>query len=150
MKIPEKFKRILDTNQALHSIILDIVTSFQAVFEDNKLFFFEEYTDHGIKHIESVLASAEFIIADDSFDNMTAKDVAVLILSIILHDIGMHTEYATFVALLDGSMMLIKPALITKHGANYGRIIWQKPNGSVHNKKETYSVMSSNLTTSPT
>lgn len=102
MKIPEKFKRILDTNQTLNSIILDIVTSFQAVFEDNKLFFFEEYTDHGIRHIESVLASAEFIIAGNSFENMTAKDVAVLILSIVLHDIGMHTEYATFVALLDG------------------------------------------------
>ncbi|MGZ8226740.1 MAG: hypothetical protein ACXWT3_08895 [Methylococcaceae bacterium] len=62
MKIPEKFKRILDGNQALHSVILDIVTSFQPIFKDNKLFFFEEYTDHGIEHIESVLASAEFII----------------------------------------------------------------------------------------
>jgi len=114
MKIPEKFKRILDTNQALQSIILDIVTSFQAVFEDNKLFFFEEYTDHGIKHIESVLASAEFIIADDYFDNMTTKDVAVLILSTILHDIGMHTEYATFVALLDGHYDAHKTCLDNK------------------------------------
>ncbi|MFZ2452644.1 MAG: hypothetical protein WAW36_19215 [Methylovulum miyakonense] len=33
---------------------------------------------------------------------MNPKDVAILILSVILHDIGMHTEYATFVALLDG------------------------------------------------
>jgi len=114
MKIPEKFKRILDTNQTLLSIILDIVTSFQPVFEDNKLFFFEEYTDHGIKHIESVLSSAEFIIADDSFENMTAKDVAVLILSIILHDIGMHIEYATFVALLDGHYDVHKTYLDNK------------------------------------
>jgi len=62
MKIPEKFKRILETNQTLQSIILDIITSFQSVFDDNKLFFFEEYTDHGIKHIESVLASAELLL----------------------------------------------------------------------------------------
>ncbi|MDD5275000.1 MAG: ATP-binding protein [Methylovulum sp.] len=114
MKIPEKFKRILDTNQALNAVILDIVTSFQPVFEDNKLFFFEEYTDHGIKHIQSVLASAEFIIADDAFENMNAKDVAILILSVILHDIGMHTEYATFVALLDGHYDHCKTCLDTK------------------------------------
>ncbi len=114
MKIPEKFKSILDANQALHSIILDIVTSFQPIFKDNKLFFFEEYTDHGIEHIESVLASAEFIIADDTFGNMNAKDVAILILSVILHDIGMHTEYATFVALLDGHYDNCKTCLDTK------------------------------------
>jgi len=114
MKIPEKLNCILQTNQALHSIILDIITSFQPIFDDNKLFFFEEYTDHGIKHIESVLASAEFIIADDSFENMTARDVAVLILSIILHDIGMHTEYATFVALLDGAYDTHKTCLDSK------------------------------------
>lgn len=114
MKIPEKFKRILDTNQVLNSVILEIITSFQPIFKDNKLFFFEEYTDHGIEHIESVLASAEFIIADDAFENMNAKDVAILILSVILHDIGMHTEYATFIALLDGHYDDCKTCLDTK------------------------------------
>ena len=114
MIIPKKFKDILESNQALHTVILDVVTSFQPIFDDNKLFFFEEYTDHGIKHIESVLAAAEFIIADDYVEHLTEKDVAVLILAIILHDIGMHTEFATFVALLNGEYDTLKTCLDSK------------------------------------
>jgi hypothetical protein len=114
MIIPKRFKDILERNQALHTVVLDVVTSFQSVFDDNKLFFFEEYTDHGIKHIESVLAAAEFIITDDYVEHLTAKDVAVLVLAIILHDIGMHTEFATFVALLDGKYDVHKTCLDSK------------------------------------
>lgn len=114
MIIPQKFKDILERNQALHTVVLDVVTSFKPIFNDNKLFFFEEYTDHGIKHIESVLAAAEFIISDDYVEHLTAKDIAVLILAIILHDIGMHTEFATFVALIGGKYDAHKTCLDSK------------------------------------
>jgi len=102
MKIPAKLENILKKNQKLHSIILDATTSFQPIFEDNKLYFFEEYTDHGIKHIESVLQASELIISDLWFDKLSPNDVTVLILGVILHDIGMHVEFSTFKALLDG------------------------------------------------
>jgi len=102
MKIPSKFHSIIESNQAFHSIVLNTITKFQPIFDDNKLFFFEEYTDHGIKHIENVLEASEFIIFDDSFKSMSAKDVAILILSVILHDIGMHIEFSTFKSLIDG------------------------------------------------
>lgn len=103
MNIPPKFKSIIESNQALHSVVLNTIAKFQPIFDDNKLFFFEEYTDHGIKHIENVLEASEFIISDDSFKSMSAKDVAILILSIILHDIGMHIEFSTFKSLIDGN-----------------------------------------------
>jgi molecular chaperone HtpG len=102
MRIPEKFETILKQSQPLYSIVLDVITSFQPILDDNKLFFFEEYTDHGIKHIESVLKSSEFIISDESFKMLTPKEVAILILSIILHDVGMHIEFPMFVALIEG------------------------------------------------
>lgn len=102
MKIPVKFDKILKESQILNAIILDVITSFEPIYTDNKLFFFEEYTDHGIDHIEKVLASAEYIISDESFGKLTSKEIAILILSIILHDIGMHCEFSTFVGLLDG------------------------------------------------
>ena len=103
MNIPPKFKSIIESNQALHSVVLNTITKFQPIFDDNKLFFFEEYTDHGVKHIENVLEASEFIISDDSFKSMSAKDVAILVLSIILHDIGMHIEFSTFKSLIDGN-----------------------------------------------
>lgn len=102
MLIPEKFKKILEKNTELYSEVLSVMSLFKPILDDNKLFFFEEFTDHGIKHIESVLASAEFIITDESFELLTPGDIAVLIFSIILHDIGMHTEFSTFVALING------------------------------------------------
>jgi len=102
MKIPKKFEDILSKNQTTHSIVLDVISSFEPIFKDNKLYFFEEYTDHGINHIEKVLESAEFIISDDSFENITSNEVSILILSIILHDLGMHVELSTFNSMLNG------------------------------------------------
>lgn len=92
MKIPDKFKTILESSQLLNSIVLDVLSSFEPVFRDNKLYFFEEYTDHGIDHIEKVLESAAFVITDESYKDLTPSEVAILVLSIILHDLGMHTE----------------------------------------------------------
>lgn len=102
MKIPKKFDDILLKNQTTYSIVLDVISSFEPIFKDNKLYFFEEYTDHGINHIEKVLESAEFIISDDSFENITSNEVSILILSIILHDLGMHVELSTFNSMLNG------------------------------------------------
>lgn len=102
MKIPEKFEKILIKNQTIYSIVLDVISSFEPIFKDNKLYFFEEYTDHGINHIEKVLESAEFIISENSFENISPNEISVLILSIILHDLGMHVELSTFNSMLNG------------------------------------------------
>lgn len=102
MRIPKKFESIISQNQTYYSIVLDAITSFEPILKDNKLFFFEEFTDHGIEHIEKVLESAEYIITDESFEKISANEVLILILSIILHDLGMHTEYGTFISMLNG------------------------------------------------
>jgi len=104
MNIPDKFKEILQKDQSLHSLVLDVVhdNSFGRILKDNKLFFFEEYTEHGIEHIEMVLKASEFLIPDESFEYIQPKEVAILILAIVLHDIGMHTEFSTFKAMIDG------------------------------------------------
>ncbi len=104
MNIPPKFEKILQKDQSLHGIVLDVVNdnSFGRILEDNKLFFFEEYTEHGIKHIEMVLKAAEFLIPDKSFEYIQPNEVAILILAVVLHDIGMHTEFSTFKAMIEG------------------------------------------------
>nr|WP_315242835.1 hypothetical protein [uncultured Flavobacterium sp.] len=102
MRIPKKFESIISQNQTYYSIVLDTITSFEPILKDNKLFFFEEFTDHGIEHIEKVLESAEYIITDESFEKISANEVLILILSVILHDLGMHTEYGTFISMLNG------------------------------------------------
>jgi len=102
MIIPNKLKDILEKDQTLDGFVKLVITSFEPILKDNKLFFFEEYTDHGIEHIEMVLKAAEFLIPDDSYRYITPKEVATLIYAIVLHDIGMHTEFSTFKVMIDG------------------------------------------------
>lgn len=102
MNIPEKLQKILEKDRALLSLVLQVETSFEPILKNNKLFFFEEYTEHGIEHVEMVLRATEFLIPDESFQYIQPKEVAILILAIMLHDIGMHSEFSTFNALLGG------------------------------------------------
>jgi len=116
MKIPYKFEEIIKQDQALHSLVLDVVndSSFGRILKDNKLFFFEEYTEHGIEHIEMVLKAAEFLIPDESFEYIQPKEVAILILAIVLHDIGMHAEFSTFKAMIDGKYDDVRVDMLDK------------------------------------
>jgi len=102
MNIPPKFDKILKNNQAFDAMVKDIITDFEPILKDNKLFFFEEYTEHGIEHIEMVLKTAEFLIPDESFEYIKPEEIAIFILAVVFHDIGMHTYFSTFKAMLDG------------------------------------------------
>lgn len=88
IKLPAKFDMILSGEY--RALVDTAVARFKDIYSDNKLEFFQEHTDHGIQHIEEVLETAENIIDEDSFALLNEKDIAVLITSILLHDIGMH------------------------------------------------------------
>jgi hypothetical protein len=61
--IPSKFKEKLQLNPELSGVIDSTIYEFNFWFNDNKLEFFPEYTDHGINHINEVLNSSESIIS---------------------------------------------------------------------------------------
>jgi molecular chaperone HtpG len=88
IKIPKKFNKKLSGDYS--SYIQNSISDFSAIYNDNKLEFFPEFTDHGIEHIEDVLITASNLISDETYEFLTEKDIAVLIMSVILHDFGMH------------------------------------------------------------
>ncbi len=102
MIIPDKIKEILEKDSELDGLVKLVIASFEPILQDNKLFFFEEYTDHGIEHVEMVLKAAEFLIHEDSYEYLEPKEISILIFAIILHDIGMHAEFSTFKAMIEG------------------------------------------------
>ncbi|RYE13413.1 MAG: hypothetical protein EOP34_08885, partial [Rickettsiales bacterium] len=105
MNLPAKFKKILEQDQRIDGIIKYTVSQYGQILGENKLYFFEEYTDHGIKHIESVLSSSERIITEETFNNIlqqTPASIGIYILSVILHDIGMHLTTEGLFALISG------------------------------------------------
>lgn len=101
--LPERFKNILEKNQELDGVIKTTLATFGEILEESKLYFFNEYTNHGIKHIQDVLASSENLITEETFFNILSdKDIASYILSVILHDIGMHIDLEGFKCLING------------------------------------------------
>jgi molecular chaperone HtpG len=75
----------------------------RTVLLDNRTPFFPAYTDHGLHHVENVIAAAERLIPDDarSADLLRAEDAAVLVGAALLHDIGLHVHPPGFVALVE-------------------------------------------------
>lgn len=103
IQIPIKFKEKLSSVPLLNGQITSTVAIFSVIYADNKLYFFPEYTDHGLAHINNVLKAAEEIIDEETINKiLTPQDIAVLILSIILHDLGMQLSFDSFMSLIDG------------------------------------------------
>jgi molecular chaperone HtpG len=101
MLFPEKFKEILERDQKYLGIVNKTASDFSKILETNRLEFFPDYTDHGIKHVECVLKTAEQLIIDDSFEYLEPIDVTLIILSVIIHDIGMHITHPGFLKLIN-------------------------------------------------
>jgi hypothetical protein len=80
-----------------------LIASISAIAQDNKTPFFPAYTDHGVEHIERVLAVAARLIPAEADALLTSADAAVLIGACLLHDAGMHLRDAGFSALITGT-----------------------------------------------
>lgn len=100
--LPKKFDKIIKKDQNLEGIIKKTAADFAEILIENNLYFFEEYTDHGINHIESVLFGSDRLITDYTYKILDSKNISFYILSVILHDIGMHVSYEGLKVLLDG------------------------------------------------
>ncbi|WP_276167794.1 HD domain-containing protein [Zobellia alginiliquefaciens] len=105
MNIPVSFKKIIEKNQRLNGIVNYTISQYDTILRENNLYFFEEYTDHGIKHIESVLTSTVNIVPKETQELFLQDDsssVSIYVLATILHDIGMHITPEGFYSLVSG------------------------------------------------
>lgn len=51
--------------------------------------FFDEYTTHSFEHVEHMLSMTDWIIPNETFDNLTTADCLFITLSIYFHDLGL-------------------------------------------------------------
>jgi molecular chaperone HtpG len=103
MKLPTRLADLLASNAELLGAVNLTLHDFLIWFGDRNMVFFPEYTDHGPKHIEEVIVTAEALIKDESWTHLTPEDAAVLVLSIVLHDCAMHLSE-------DGFVEIVSPA----------------------------------------
>ena len=109
IELPIRFKNIIDKNQQLDGLLKSTLHVYGEILLENKLYFFPEFTDHGVKHIENVLIASDNLITDDTYENiLTDKDLVFYTLSVILHDIGMHINLDGFNTLIEGDYDSVK------------------------------------------
>ncbi|MCE9545406.1 MAG: ATP-binding protein [Planctomycetia bacterium] len=101
MKIPDRLAELLGRNQEFDGLVKSAIARIEPWITNSRLPFFPEYTDHGIEHLELVLATASSLIRDQAWSVFTPADSAVIILSILFHDCAMHLTEDGFVALLN-------------------------------------------------
>src|SRR5262245_41271719 len=104
IRIPARLDERLGKSALADSVRLYVGRVDEWVGDDTKgLFFFPEYTDHGPKHVSSVMAGAEALILEDAWEAVTSEDIAVLIAAVLLHDSALHLSADGFLALLNAN-----------------------------------------------
>jgi molecular chaperone HtpG len=100
MKIPDRLANLLERHQELDGMVKTAISRFEPWIAHSQLPFFPEYTDHGLDHLEQVLATASSLIRDEAWGVLTPADAAVTVVSVLLHDCAMHLSEDGFLALL--------------------------------------------------
>lgn len=110
-EIPPYLAEKIAENPEISSAIGHALTELFPWFLDNKLFFFPEFTDHGVDHINSVLKTAESLISTEARQIFTAHDAGATIAAVLLHDCAMHLSWEGFQTLLSGNYVITSPLL---------------------------------------
>lgn len=76
--------------------------------------FFPEYTNHGILHIRRIIEICDKLIPDNALSNITARELGILIISIIMHDIGMFITEDGLNQIIYGSFSKRKNSILDK------------------------------------
>ena len=97
--IPHDFEDILKRDTRLYALVIGICSRFAPLINEPP-YFFPTYTNHQLLHSQKVLDIAKLLIAPSSFKTLTPQDIAVLILSALAHDLGMHITFAGFRVLI--------------------------------------------------
>ena len=100
MELPKIIAKALVNENALSTMLHGAIDSSKHIISSNPEFF-PEYTDHGPDHNAEVLDTALGILTEDALEALSASDYAVLALSVLLHDCGMHLSADGFVSLID-------------------------------------------------
>jgi hypothetical protein len=94
IKIPPKFQNKLASDTDYQVLVNTVIKNVENYFHTDPPEFFSEYTLHGKEHIKTLLKLSAKLIDNSTLSKMRGVDVAVLILSIVLHDIGMFVTIA--------------------------------------------------------
>lgn len=95
INIPDIYQNRIKTSEDQDELWLEKITQFirnaQSIITESP-FFFPEYTKHTVEHINNVLDISVNLIPDKTLQKLNADAIAVLIMGIVSHDIGMFVK----------------------------------------------------------
>jgi molecular chaperone HtpG len=100
MKIPPFLESAYQSDHKLVSFVSSAVGKIDSHVMSNRMVFFPEYTDHGIKHFELTLQTTLDLANGPSRGLLTSIDAAALVVAVALHDFGMHLTRDGFESLV--------------------------------------------------
>lgn len=101
--LPLFFVEKLHGHSHEQGIVHSALSSFGSFFESSGTpIFFRDYTNHGVKHLTEVLATAAAMIPVNAGKTFTAADSTILILATLLHDAALHIAEPGFHHLILG------------------------------------------------
>lgn len=92
ISIPNKIQNILCQNLEWQAKTQAAINKISNYLNNSEMYFFSEYTNHGIKHIQHIFYIVENLIPQASLNKLSSKDISFLILSVYLHDLGMFLK----------------------------------------------------------
>lgn len=100
--ISKKWDKKLDHKSRM--LIVESIDAFGDILEHD-LFFFPEYTNHKIKHIQNILEISEKLIPKSCERLLTASDIMCYVIAVLYHDIGMHITFDGFLKMIKENCM---------------------------------------------
>jgi molecular chaperone HtpG len=122
IRLPDEFTRVL-SNSRCSRLVYEILEEFSEFIARNEMVFFRHYTDHGPRHIESVLETAAALITTPSWQLFTAEDACVLIIATVLHDAALHLQEPGFLALVSDTKA---PASVPELDNSNWHVLWKR------------------------
>ena len=127
--IPENLNNRLSLNSTWQRVVTTLKENVQTLIKEGP-YFFPDYTDHGIDHINAVLNMADQLISKETYTTkqsgqylLDSKAVAFLICAILLHDLGMFLKPDGAQELADGAH---SSHLVKKLDMNTWKESWSK------------------------
>jgi len=124
IKLPTYFSKLIAGSKYEGPIGI-INAAVSNILTNNAMPFFPAYTDHGISHVEHVLEVETKLIPEDikTASILTSADIVTLVVSTMLHDIGMYISEIGFINLI--TQFMTKPQ-ITWFPSKFNEQNWSK------------------------
>lgn len=91
IKIPDIFEQKLRADDEWRYFVYSLAEKCETIFQRSPVFF-PEYTFHGVTHVNRVMEMASLLMEKESINKLSPMSIAVLLSSIIVHDIGMFID----------------------------------------------------------